>query len=288
MLANVCARLAVRNADLMLVHPGSDGDDWNVAWSTDEGVVGDRLRIGRRFVSLSDIDSVYLRAMASGASSATLSQLMVASLWEFAESLPVLVVNRRQASHTNMSKPYQQRLIAKHGFSVPNTLVTMVPDEARAFYDECGGRVIYKSISADRSIVKRLTPEDFSRLEHIRYCPLQLQEMIPGVDLRIHTVGERLFATEIRSDGPDYRYVEREGAPRIMRAVELEEDLQSRCLGLAKGLGLSLSGIDLRRTPDGVYYCFEVNTSPGFTFFENYTGQRIGDALADLLCAGKA
>ena len=213
---------------------------------------------------------------------------MATTLWEFAESLPVLVVNRRQAGHTNMSKPYQQRLIEQYGFQVPKTLVTMVPEEARRFYDECQGRVIYKSISAERSIVRPLTLADFPRLEQIRSCPVQLQETIPGADLRVHTLGDRLFATEVLSDGADYRYAQREDKQRTMRAVELEAGVQTRCLNLAKGLGLSLSGIDLRRTPDGAYYCFEVNTSPGFTFFENYTGQRIGDALADMLCAGRA
>jgi len=287
-LANICARLAARNADLMLVHPESEGDSWDITWSTEGGAMSDRFRIGDRTIHLSDIDSVYLRALGSHAASTPRERMIVTALWEFAESLPVLVVNRRQASHTNMSKPYQQRLIAQYGFQVPRTLVTMIPEEARMFYDECQGRVIYKSISAERSIVKPFTPEDFSRLEQIRYCPVQLQEMIPGTDLRIHTVGGRLFATEVLSDGADYRYAERENKQRTMRAVELEPGLQIRCLNLAKELGLSLSGIDLRRTPDGSYYCFEVNTSPGFTFFENYTGQRIGDALADLLCAGRA
>jgi len=287
-LANVCARLAARNADLMLVYPESERDSWDIAWSTERGVMADRLRIGDRTIHLSDIDSVYLRALGSHAASTPRERMIVTSLWEFVESLPVLVVNRRQASHTNMSKPYQLRLIAQYGFQVPRTLVTMVPEEARMFYDDCQGRVIYKSISAERSIVRPLTPADLPRLEQIRYCPVQLQETIPGADLRIHTVGDRLFATEVLSDGVDYRYAERENKQRTMRAVELEPGLQTRCLNMAKGLGLSLSGIDLRRTPDGVYYCFEVNTSPGFTFFENYTGQRIGDALADLLCAGRA
>ncbi len=287
-LANVCARLAARNADLMLVHPESEGDDWNVAWSTDGSEVAERLRIGKRIVRLSDVNAVYLRAMASRTVSTPRERMVVTSLWEFVESLPVLVVNRRQAAHTNMSKPYQQQLIAQHGFLVPKTLVTMVPDDARAFYETCQGRVIYKSISAERSIVKKLTPADFPRLEQIRHCPIQLQETVPGVDVRVHTVGDRLFATEIVSDGTDYRYVGREDKRRTMRAIELPQDLQVRCLTLAKSLGLSLSGIDLRRTPDGTYCCFEVNTSPGFTFFENNTGQRIGDALADLLCAGRA
>ena len=287
-LANVCARLAARNADLMLIHPEAEGDSWDITWSTEGGGVADLLRIGNRTVHLSKITSVYLRSMGSRAASTPRERMIVTSLWEFAESLPVLVVNRREASHTNMSKPYQQQLIARLGFKVPKTLVTMVPEEARTFYDECQGRVIYKSISAERSIVKPLTPEDFPRLEQIRYCPVQFQEMIPGTDLRVHTVGDRLFATEVLSDGSDYRYVEREHKQRTMRAIELERDLQDRCLKLTDGLGLSLGGIDLRRTPGGDYYCFEVNTSPGFTFFENHTGQRIGDAVADLLCAGRA
>ncbi|MEK7764343.1 MAG: hypothetical protein AAB433_22445 [Nitrospirota bacterium] len=272
----------------MLVHPESEGQDWDVSWSTDGGVVADRIRLGQRVVDVASIDAVYLRGVGSRSAVTPRARMMVTTLWEFAESLPVLVVNRRQAGHTNMSKPYQQRLIEQYGFRVPKTLVTMVPEEARRFYDECQGRVIYKSISAERSIVRPLTADAFPRLEQIRYCPVQLQEMIPGADLRIHTVGDRLFATEVLSDGADYRYAEREDKQRTMRAIELDFDLQARCLAMASGLGLSLSGIDLRRTPAGEYVCFEVNTSPGFTFFENYTGQRIGDAVADLLCAGCA
>lgn len=287
-LANVCARLAVRNAELMLVHPDSDSGTWNVSWSVEGGRVLDRISLGNRTLRAPEIDSVYLRAMTSRDVSARAAHVAVTSLWEFAESLPVLVVNRRRASHTNMSKPYQLQLIERYGFRVPNTLVTMVPEEALAFYDECRGRVIYKSISAERSIVKRLTPDDFARLDLIRDCPAQFQEMIPGTDLRVHTVGERLFATEVVSNGVDYRYAEDGSGRRSMRAVELPPEVHSRCLELVKGIGLSLSGIDLRRTPDGAYYCFEVNTSPAFTLFENHTGQRIGDALADLLCAGTA
>jgi len=287
-LANVCARLAAKQEDLMLVHPESEVDNWNVAWSAEGGVVGDRLRIGKRSVAVADIRSVYLRSVGAQDGSSPHSRMVTASLWELADSLPVLVVNRRRAAHSNMSKPYQQRMIAQYGFRVPKTLVTMVPDEARAFYDLCHGRVIYKSIGADRSIVKPLTPSDFPRLEQARHCPVQLQEMVPGVDLRVHTVGNRTFATEVWSDSADYRYAYQEQKQRTLRAVELRPELEARCLALAKGLGVSVSGIDLRRTPEGHYYCFEVNTSPGFTFYENHTGQRIGDAIADLLRTGRA
>jgi D-alanine-D-alanine ligase-like ATP-grasp enzyme len=41
-----------------------------------------------------------------------------------------------------------------------------------------------------------------------------------------------------------------------------------------------VAGIDLRRTTDGRWVCFEVNPSPGFVYFDDGT---ITEALADLL-----
>jgi glutathione synthase/RimK-type ligase-like ATP-grasp enzyme len=208
------------------------------------------------------------------------------ALIALANTAPALVVNRPAASHSNGSKPYQQQIIARHGFRVPRTVVTTVPEEARRFYEVCRGRVIYKSISAQRSIVRRITADDLERLEQIRCCPTQFQEYIPGVDIRVHTVADRVFATEIVTAAMDYRYANREGATREMRALDLPKDVAERCVGLTRALGLVVGGVDLRRSPDGQYYCFEVNPSPGFTFYQAHTGQRIGDALVDLLSQG--
>lgn len=287
-LANVCARVAARNAEMMVVNPESGGEGWNLAWSTVNGTIEGQMLVGSRVLDVSQIDAMYIRTFGNGSLDNERNRLRIAAMWEWTDTLPVLVVNKRKGVHTNMSKPYQQRLIAQQGFSVPKTLITMLPEAARAFYEECRERVIYKSISAERSIVKRLNAEDLPRLEQIQDCPVQLQELVPGIDIRVHTVGDRVFASEIVADRLDYRYVAREGGTRSIRAIELSNELQARCVRLAKSLGLVMSGIDLRRTPDGEYYCFEVNTSPAFMFYENHTGQRIGDALADLLCTGRA
>jgi D-alanine-D-alanine ligase-like ATP-grasp enzyme len=48
-------------------------------------------------------------------------------------------------------------------------------------------------------------------------------------------------------------------------------------------MGLAVAGIDLRRTPEGQWYCFEVNPSPGFTYFQAQAGQAIDQAIAQLL-----
>jgi D-alanine-D-alanine ligase-like ATP-grasp enzyme len=48
-------------------------------------------------------------------------------------------------------------------------------------------------------------------------------------------------------------------------------------------MGLLVAGIDLRRTPDGRWSCFEVNPSPGFTYYQDKTGHPIDQAIAELL-----
>ncbi len=54
---------------------------------------------------------------------------------------------------------------------------------------------------------------------------------------------------------------------------------------LVASMSLLLAGIDLRRTPDGQWFCLEVNPSPGFTYYESATGQPIADSIACVLAA---
>ena len=58
--------------------------------------------------------------------------------------------------------------------------------------------------------------------------------------------------------------------------------MAKRCRSLTQVLGLELAGIDLRQDAAGLWWCFEVNTSPGFIWFEDQTGQPIAQAVASL------
>jgi glutathione synthase/RimK-type ligase-like ATP-grasp enzyme len=71
-----------------------------------------------------------------------------------------------------------------------------------------------------------------------------------------------------------------------MEPMTLPAAIAESCLRLARELDLLMTGIDLKETPHGDYYCFEVNPSPGFLYYEKYSGQPISAALADLLHAG--
>jgi glutathione synthase/RimK-type ligase-like ATP-grasp enzyme len=230
--------------------------------------------VGPRRVRLDQIHGWYLRPGRSAGQAATV-------LLSVAGGLPdgIPVVNRPAAGGSNHSKPYQAALIAEAGIRVPDTLVTSDPGAAREFVER-HGRVVYKSISGVRSIVAEVG--DARELDRIGHGPVQLQQFVAGLDVRVHVVGGQLFATSVASSATDYRY----GGDVAMEAIEVPERF-GRCLrGLTAGLGLLVAGIDLRRTPDGEWYCFEVNPSPGFTYYEAHTGQPIAAAIAGLVRGG--
>ena len=272
-------------------------DDTELSFSIDErGVVDGELRIDRRRWPLHEITAIYARLMDDRQlpelgdeppdshrrlTCRTLNDRVATWL----NVTPSLVINRNSAMASNASKPYQAQLITAHGFRTPDTLVTNDPARARAFID-VHADVIYKSISGVRSIVQPVTDTELQRLEHIRLCAVQFQALVQGVDVRVHVVGSQVFATEIRSAATDYRYAIRQtNEPPEMLSVELPSDIERQCVELTASLGLEFSGIDLSFSEQGAVYCFEVNPSPGFSYFESFTGQPIAAAVAQHLVA---
>jgi hypothetical protein len=265
---------------------------------------GIRLRVGRDlegeirtgdvWTDLAAVSAAYLRPYDSRRLPAVAQEGFGSPAWNHAlavehamvswsEVSPALVVNRPRAMAANGSKPYQLEQIRKLGFDVPETLVTTDPDAARDFW-EWHGEVIYKSVSGARSIVSRLRPEHADRLADVSFCPTQFQQYVSGTDYRVHVVGDEPFACEVISEADDYRYPGRHEVE--IHARRLPRDVEDRCRLLAAAVRLPVAGIDLRRTPEGKWYCFEVNPSPAFTYYENRTGQPIGNAIARLLAAG--
>lgn len=210
------------------------------------------------------------------------AQALFGALLAWLEVAPCRVVNRFGPSASNISKPYQAQRILACGLQVPPTTVTNDPDEVRRFVAE-HGQVIYKSISSTRSIVRRLTPSRAHDLERIRHLPTQFQALIPGVDVRVHVVGEAVHATEVDSAATDYRYAARDQQEVRMSPYSLPAEIEQRCLALSRALELPVCGVDLRRTPDGQWFCFEVNPSPAYSYYEGLAGQPIAAALVEYL-----
>jgi hypothetical protein len=263
-----------------------------------DATVGGSLETPDQAVDLSAVTAAYLRSYDCRRIPSVRQAGPGSALWQHALDLedtlscwadltPALMINRPAAMAGNNSKPYQTNQIRDTGFAVPETLVTTDPDAVLAFW-QCHGAVIYKSNSGVRSIVARLTDMHRERLEDVAWCPTQFQQYIPGVDHRVHVIRDCVFASEIHSAPgdvayEDYRYASRDGVEITIRASTLPGDVADRCRTLTDNLGLSLCGIDLRLTPTGEWYCFEVNPSPAFTYYQEATGQPIAEAIAALL-----
>ena len=196
---------------------------------------------------------------------------------------PAFLVSPFAAMAGNNSKPYQLEQIRRQGWSTPETLITTDPEAVRDFWNRHGD-VIYKSVSGIRSRVSRLGPEHRERFTDVGSCPTQFQAYVPGRDHRVHVVGDEVFACEVCCDADDYRYPG-EGDVEI-RACTLPREIEDRCRKTARAVGLPVTGIDLRRTPADEWHCFELNPSPGFTFYEGRTGQPIAQSIARLLMQG--
>src|SRR5262249_40700479 len=247
------------------------------------------LRTDREMLDLNAITAVYLRPYdwrrlpeieeAGPGSPAWRHAFEVEdALAAWLELAPALVVNRLTAMAATRSKPDQAAHIGAFGFAVPDTLITTDTTAALEFWEKCG-TVIYKSISGVRSIVSRLTLEHVRRLSDLAWCPTQFQQYIPGHDYRVHVVGEDVFACEIISEADDYRYATRQGAHVAIRSYALPKEMADRCRTLAAAMDLLVAGIDLRCTPDGHWYCFEINPSPAFSYYQAATNQPIDEAI---------
>jgi glutathione synthase/RimK-type ligase-like ATP-grasp enzyme len=186
-------------------------------------------------------------------------------------------------------KARQLRVAAEVGLKVPRTLITSDPGRARAFLAARASiQTVYKTFSCTHAIwreTRLLRQEDLAHVEAVRVAPVIFQEFIPAdCDLRITAVGGKLFPAAIQS-------MSREGAidfrtsmgDAVVRSEQLPAEISEKLAALLRRLGLAYGAIDMRRTPDGDYYFFEVNTAGEFLFVEDRTAQPIARAIADWL-----
>jgi hypothetical protein len=204
------------------------------------------------------------------------------ALTAWLDASDAVVINRSEPSATNASKPYQMSVIRWAGFAVPDTLLSNDAEAARVFLAQ-NPDSIYKSISGVRSIVRKVGDAQRGFIDDVQWCPTLFQRVVEGTNYRAHVLGDRVFAARIVSDQLDYRYGRSNITP-----VELPADVAERCRRLAAMLGLHFAGIDLMQSTQGEWFCFEVNPSPGYPYFEGGGGPSIGAALAHFMIEADA
>ncbi len=207
----------------------------------------------------------------------------VAGLWNLLDADWVNQPDRDVVAHR---KAYQLRVAQSVGLTIPVTVVTNDPAEARRFADARGYRnVIYKSFSATEAHwreTRLLKEEEVALLDSVQYAPVIFQEYVEAVyDLRITVVGREAFAAAIHSQQTSYPVDFRmDIASARIEAVSLPAAVTDRLLALMDRLGLVYGAIDMRLRPDGSYVFLEINPAGQWLFVEQETLQPVAAALA--------
>lgn len=204
------------------------------------------------------------------------------------QSLRCRWVNHPLRDEAACHKPFQLAAAGRLGLAVPRTCITSDPGRARAFLSGLGsGRAVFKSLQAtadDWRETRIVGSRELRRLERARFAPIIFQEYVPGVDVRVTAVGQRLFAAAIDARDTDYPVDFRPVLDRArVEPIRLPAPLAAKLRRLVRALGLVYAAIDLRRSESGRWFFLEANPSGQWLFVEERTGQPITEAVAALL-----
>jgi MvdD family ATP-grasp ribosomal peptide maturase len=195
------------------------------------------------------------------------------------------------------NKQLQLQAARELGLETPRTLTTNDPAAARAFAEECEGRLVTKMLSSfavyegGREFVvftNPLRPEDLADLSGLSLCPVTFQELLPkSLELRVTVVGHRVMSASIDSQtsaraAHDWR---RDGLRLLpdWRPYRLPLEVEEKILRLMDYFSLNYGAIDIIVTPDGRHVFLEVNPCGEFFWLERSPGLPISEAIADLL-----
>jgi hypothetical protein len=161
------------------------------------------------------------------------------------------------------------------GFTIPSTLVTQDPVEARNFFEEQRGEIIVKPLSVgyvERSdgdcdsliYTSRVMEHDLAQLSDLPACPTLLQQFIrKSADVRVTVVDHDVHAVELKATGPDGAQlcdVRRDNMAHVIyKQIKLPNDVERRVRLLTEHYQLRFAAIDMAVDTNGEWIFFEIN-----------------------------
>jgi glutathione synthase/RimK-type ligase-like ATP-grasp enzyme len=206
-------------------------------------------------------------------------------------------INNPNGVLTGSDRMLQLSTAKSVGFNIPETLITNNPKAARDFYYQHNGNIVLKALHHHRvesggkiysMYTHRVTKQDLSRLDALSYAPCILQERVAKrSELRVTVVGNQMFATKfdlpptIERQEDIHRYPMSRLHMKAMKQVK--DSLGEQCIKLIKLLKLQYGSLDFVEDKTGRLTFLEVNPAGDWWWIERRTGQKITEAMVDLI-----
>ncbi|MBR7674702.1 ATP-grasp ribosomal peptide maturase [Streptomyces daliensis] len=292
----VIAELSRRRVPVLRFDPGRDFPE-HAALAARTGPNGweGRFTVGDRSAELSAVRALYHRRPNRHATDAGEQWAQFAAqenrrgLGGVLGALPdCLYLSHPQAIARGEYKPAQLDVAARVGLTVPTTLITNDPTEAKAF---CGEQpTIYKPLHAGAYDVDGETagiwaaPVEASEMdEAVSHSAHLFQAQVPKVaDVRAVVVGTQVFSAVINAPSGvvDWRadYLSLTYEP-----VFCPQEIHGALVKFLAAFGLNFGAFDFAVTEDGEWWFLECNPNGQWAWLEDAAGLPITSAIADLL-----
>lgn len=243
------------------------------------------------YSQLSENLALYFRAACVRESSATLE-----GFWDGLRD--ARWVDNLQRINVAENKLYQLRLAQEVGLTIPQTVVTNLPEEARELFYNVNGKMIAKlltplSYSMEGSsfflYTSAVQEKDLLEADSLRYCPMVFQEQIPKLrELRIVYVNGNLFvgaldALRYKNSTVDWRHASSDAC--LWEYHELPDEIAIRIKMYMLRLGLTFGAFDFIQTPSEEYVFLELNPTGEWGMLERDLDYPISEAIAEALLA---
>lgn len=181
-------------------------------------------------------------------------------------------------------KAWQLHRYRSEDIPVPDTLFTNDPDETRNFFKN-HDNVVYKPTT--RGGKPHIMEDDDlteASLARLATAPVQFQEYVEGVDLRVYVLdGDVIAAARYESEHFSFKLDIEKGINVDAFRASISPAIEDSVTRAAEITGLQFGAADVRRRPDGSHMLIELNESPQFASAEIKTDQDIAGVLAEYL-----
>jgi glutathione synthase/RimK-type ligase-like ATP-grasp enzyme len=272
-----------------------------------EGQLTGGFTIDQRYIRFDDVNAVYYRRptmpVIDGEMSPGLRAWIQSEYRRTWGGLLLALTRLRWVNHPlaisgASYKPEQLIRAQRFGLSVPATLITTQPEEARAFCARFDWSVIAKPLGhgeisgtddGDDQLVytSALSPDLENNLSAVTHCPTLFQYRVPkNIDIRVTVIDHKCIAVALHSQEQPISQIDcRRNNMAGMRYshCDLPPSLADSLIRLTRSYNLYFSAIDLARDTSGQYWFFELNPAGQWAWLEQKIGVPLSAALINCL-----